>query len=200
MKNIVKPNAILEWATPDAIGVIERAGRTCYKSEEKITGNSSETFVRTILKSGHESVLEHAVASFRIICDRGVSHELVRHRIAAYSQESTRYCNYGKKSGISVIQPPKLSSSAYIIWESVIDRIEEAYLALLNDGCSPQIARSVLPNSLKTEIVATANFREWRHILKLRTSQKAHTQIKEVMLFVLDWFRKNYPVIVEDIV
>jgi len=145
------------------------------------------------IASGHHSVIEHASASFLFVCDRGVTHELVRHRLAAYSQESTRYCNYGKdKFGkeITVIEPPGLTVSQRGDWARAVREAEIGYLELLNNGCSPQIARSVLPNCLKTEIVTTCNLREWRHIFKLRTSKAAHPQIREVMNMAL-WKLKN---------
>lgn len=181
---IAKPSATLLWITPNAEQEIERAGRTCYKLENMITRDSAGKFIRMIMKRGHESVIEHATASFLFVCDRGVTHELVRHRLVAYSQESTRYCNYGKDKfdrGISVIVPPGLNDEQRRLWTFGCERAETAYLALLESGCSPQIARSVLPNSLKTEIVATCNLREWRHICRLRTSKAAHPQIKEIM-------------------
>ena len=199
---IVKPSATLEWATPDALSVIERAARVCYKSEDKISPNSSEKFIKTILKSGHESVIEHAVASFRIVCDRGISHELCRQRLASFSQESTRFCCYaGSKFGsqISIIHPDGLTTDQINRREKHFNDVQSLYNTEIEEGIKPQIARGVLPTCLKTELVITANFREWRKILQLRTSKKAHPQIVEVMSIVLEWFRKNYPVIVEDI-
>jgi len=199
---IVEPTASLLWATPDALQTIERAGRTCYKSEDKITNESAKEFVRLLIKRGHEAMIEHASASFRFICDRGVSHEIVRHRICAFAQESTRYCNYGKEKfgqEITVIEPPGLTGCQRDIWAKTMVDCEAAYLDMLKGGVQPQIARSVLPNSLKTEIVVTANFREWRHILNLRTSQAAHPQIRQVMRPVYFWFSDHYSVIVEDI-
>lgn len=185
---IVKPSATLLSITPSAEKIIERAGRTCYKSEDMITSESAGKFIRKIIASGHHSVLEHASASFLFVCDRGVTHEMVRHRLVAYSQESTRFCNYGKSkfgSEITVIEPFYFRSIGRLeqrtSWRDAMKTVELIYLALLDDGCPPQIARSVLPNSLKTEIVATCNLREWRHIFKLRTSKAAHPQIKEIM-------------------
>ncbi len=163
--------------------VIERAGRTCYKSEDRITDDSHKTFIEMVCKKNHESVLEHSAATFRFVCDRGVSHEIVRHRLASYSQESTRYCNYSKdKFGnqITVIEPPGLTAEARMSWMSAVGTAEECYFAMLKEGASPQIARSILPTCLKTEVVMTANFREWCHFLKLRTSEAAHPQMREV--------------------
>lgn len=183
---------------------IEAAGRTCYKSEDKITDGSAEKFVRGIIKRGHEAVIEHGSLTVRFICDRGVSHEIVRHRLAAFCQESTRYCNYSKddfQSEITVIEPSYLDKSAagYHIWERSCKNAETAYFDLLDFGCSPQEARAVLPNSLKTEIVMTADLREWRHFLKLRTSQAAHPQIREVAIPLLNELKSLIPVIFDDI-
>lgn len=183
---------------------IERCGRICYKSEHKITEDSYLTFVKNIIKREHEAVLEHFSVSVKFICDRGVSHEIVRHRLASYCQESTRYCNYAKEdfqSEITVIEPCYLDKSAagYRIWERSCKNAETAYFDLLDFGCTPQEARAVLPNSLKTEIVMTANLREWRHFLKLRTSPAAHPQIREVAIPLLNEFKVLIPVMFDDI-
>ena len=181
---IVTQSVVLEAITPDAAALIERAGRTCYKSEVRIGPGTAGPFIAKIRDRNHASVLEHASATFRIVCDRGVSHELVRHRIASYSQESTRYCNYSKDQfgdEIIVIQPPGLSNkTAWLAWRQACEKAEESYRLMLFKGCSPQIARSVLPTCLKTEIVMTANFREWLHFLELRTAPAAHPQMREV--------------------
>ena len=183
---------------------IERAGRVCYKSEDRISGESAQKFIASIISNGHESVLEHEKITVKITCDRGVSHEIVRHRIASYSQESTRYCNYAKdKFGneITVIKPCfwDEDSSEYMTWKEAMVDMEKAYFKLIEMGASPQEARSVLPNSLKTEIVVTMNIREWRHFFKLRTSERAHPQMREVATKVLDGMRRNLPVVFEDI-
>lgn len=184
---IVEQSVQLEWATPEPELVIERAGRTCYKSEDKITEGSAAKFVAMVLARGHESVIEHATASVRIVCDRGISHEIVRHRLCSYSQESTRYCTYGSDEGISVIEPPWLvllvsppHGHSADVWQDACLAAEKSYQELLRIGQSPQIARSVLPTCLKTELVMTCNFREWRHFLRLRWSPKAHPQIQEI--------------------
>lgn len=183
---IVKPSATLLAITPDAETLIERCGRVCYKSEDRITSRSESKFIRMIIERGHHSVLEHASATILFVCDRGVSHELVRHRLCAFSQESIRYCNYGKTgrfdTQISVIQPPGLHGETKTDWASTCDIAEEVYKVMIGDGCAPQIARSVLPTCLKTEIATTANLREWRHILKLRTAPAAHPQMREIMV------------------
>ena len=184
---------------------IEVAGRVCYKSEDKITDDSAVKFVRGIIKRGHEAVLEHGNLTVKIICDRGVSHEIVRHRLAAYCQESTRYCNYSQEkfgTEITVIKPRffEENTPAWNMWKGAMERCETAYFDLLNEGCSPQEARSVLPNSLKTEVVMTADIREWRHFLKLRCAPAAHPQMREVACTLLRVLRISYPVFFEDIV
>jgi len=179
---------------------LERYGRTCYKSEDKITSGSARRFVMTILKSGHESVIEHEKVTVRIVCDRGVTHEIVRHRIAAYSQESTRYCNY-RSRGVQVIEPFFFAGDdkKYQIWLDAMSACEGAYNALIEAGASPQEARSVLPNSLKTEIVISYNLREWRHFFRLRCSRRAHPQMREVTIPLLKEFQQKIPVIFDDI-
>ena len=181
------------------LAAIERAGRTCYKSEDKITPDSARRFVQSLLARGHESVLEHVSLSVRIICDRGVSHEIVRHRLASYSQESTRYCNYQAKQGhIAVIEPPGLGPGCYKKWEHAVEVAEEAYTYMIEAGLSPQIARSVLPTGLKTELVMTANLREWRLFFRLRTAPAAHPQMREVAFMILALFEGAIPILFDD--
>ena len=179
---------------------IERAGRTCWKSEANITPDSSRAFVKKIIANGHESVLEHEKVTTRIICDRGVSHELVRHRIASYSQESTRYCDYAKAEEIQVIEPPGMSAAQRSWWLSAMIQCEIAYNGMRRDKASPQIARSVLPNSLKTEVVMTANLREWRHFFKLRAAPAAHPQMRQIAHMLLAEFRRLIPVVFDEFV
>lgn len=178
---------------------LEACGRTCYKSEDRITPGSAEKFVRMLIRNGHESVLEHCSITVRFVTDRGVSHELVRHRLASYSQESTRYCNYSGE--ITVIRPPFFDPERgkYRLWKNLCEECEEAYQALIAAGSTPQEARAVLPNSLKTEIVMTANIREWRTVLRQRTSPAAHPQIRQVMQLLLDEFHARLPVLFGDI-
>lgn len=188
----------------EMLSKIEKAGRVCYKSEDKITSESSKKFIQNILSSGHESVIEHEKISVRIICDRGVTHEIVRHRIASYSQESTRYCNYTKdKFGkeLTFIKPCfwEENSEMYKLWLSQMQMIESAYNKLIAMGAKPQEARTVLPNSLKTEIIVTMNLREWRHFFKLRTSERAHPQMREISQMLLEKFREQIDVIFDDI-
>lgn len=201
-------NAGFEVLTPvdgaTILKSIERAGRVCYKSEEKITEDSAEKFVAGIIKRGHEAVIEHQTITVKFIVDRGVSHEIVRHRLAAYCQESTRYCNYSQdKFGeeITVIRPCfwEEDSDTMKDWKSAMRMAENHYFGLLKQGATPQEARSVLPNSLKTEVVMTANLREWRHFFKLRTAPAAHPQMREVAIPLLRKFQKLVPVIFDDI-
>lgn len=183
---------------------LERCGRVCYKSEDKITEGSAEKFIGMILRSGHESVLEHEKITVRFVCDRGVTHEIVRHRIASYSQESTRYCNYCKdKFGneLTFIRPCFWTddSEEYAVWKQTMEEIEKSYFKLISLGAKPEEARSILPNSLKTEIVCTMNLREWRHFFKLRTAERAHPQIREISAALLEELKKRIPVIFDDI-
>lgn len=180
---------------------IEEAGRTCYKSEDRITDKTAPAFITSIIKRGHESVLEHEKVSVRIICDRGVSHEIVRHRIASYSQESTRYCNYGKAGEVTFIKPCfwDEDSEEYKLWLSAMEVAEKTYLLFISKGVSPQDARSVLPNSLKTEIVMTCNLREWRHFFRLRTAAAAHPQMRQIAVPMLRGFQLQIPVVFDDI-
>lgn len=199
---IVKPSVELLWITPDPEKQIEAAGRTCYKSEDKITENTARSFSRQMRERGHHAMIEHAVASFRIITDRGITHEIVRHRLASYAQESTRYCNYsGDKFGreCSFVEPPGLSHEQRGFWLSSCRAAEGHYFLMLEGGCSPQIARSVLPNCLKTEIVMMANLREWRHFIKLRGSKSAHPQIVPIARKVWAQLMDHAPSIFEDL-
>ena len=202
MKLISPSYEILDDIGVDMLKSIEKYGRVCYKSEGKITDDSYIRFIRNILKRGHESVLEHEKVSVRIICDRGVSHELVRHRIASFSQESTRYCNYASETGtgqISFIIPCFFAEESdqirYNIWEKQMVEAEIAYTELISLGARPEEARSVLPNSLKTELVMTMNLREWRHFFKLRTAAAAHPQMREITIPMCKEFKeKLYPI------
>jgi len=203
---IIKPHFVIE-SNLDAdyiLKQIESAGRTAYKSEDKITQDSAKDFVEMIKTRGHMSVFEHQSVTVRVICDRGVSHEIVRHRLASYTQESTRYCNYTKGkfgSEITVIEPVfwTKDDEKYKIWKQTIEQIESGYNKLIELGATPQEARSVLPNSLKTEIVITMNLREWRHFFNLRTSYAAHPQMREISIPLLKEFQKMIPVVFDDI-
>ena len=186
---------------------IEICGRTCYKSEDKITEESAAKFVKGLISRGHEAMIEHYSITVRFICDRGVSHEIVRHRLASFAQESTRYCNYIKDdfgSEITVIKPLFLeeNTAGWRMWKRTCDMAETAYFDLLDWGCTPQEARAVLPNSLKTEVVVTMNLREWRHFFKLRavgTTGKPHPQMKELALPLLNEFKQVLPEVFDDL-
>lgn len=204
---IIKPSAEIMSATPDLEKCIEFSGRVCYKSEDKITDDSACAFVSKIRSINHESVLEHGAITVKFICDRGVTHELVRHRIASFSQESTRYCNYSKdKFGneLTVIDPrggfPEMSDEEYVVWATAMVNAETAYFHMIDLGSKAQLARDVLPNSLKTEIVMTTNPREWRHVFKLRCAEAAHPQMREVMLPLRAEFAKRWPALFGDLV
>lgn len=207
--NVIKPSThiLTSGDRSSILQLLELAGRTCYKSEDRITPDSAAKFVGMICQRNHESVLEHVSVSVRFVCDRGVSHELVRHRIASFSQESTRYVNYGKK-GATFILPswvtdlpegeytghvPSGVSLGSQLWFNAMLQAEINYNLLLNQGWKPEHARSVLPNSLKTEVVVTANLREWRHIFKLRTSSAAHPQMRELMVPLQAQFAQTLP-------
>lgn len=236
----------IEWLAQQ-VKIIELAGRTCYKSEGKITCDSAGPFVKKIAQvHKHESVIEHSSVTVRFIIDRGVSHELVRHRLAAYSQESTRYICYAENgktghcqfiipswfqnfipgiveacgSDTYYIQPEShLPDSVYVndaikagyirgmnltneeaIWINSMIQVEQDYNLLRAGGWRPEQARAILPNSTKTEVVMTCNLREWRHVLKMRTSNHAHPQIREVMVPLLAEFKKHLPELFDDIV
>lgn len=207
---LVKPSFEILEATD--ISLIEKAGRTCYKSEEKITKDSAAEFVKMLDKRGHRAMLEHSFASVRVICDRGVTHEIVRHRLFAYAQESTRYCDYSKDKfgGVTFILPPwvdckldlgvnyvhpnlDIHSTADAAWMNQMLAAETCYLRLLEEGWTPQQARAVLPNSLKTEIVISGNFREWQHFFTLRTAKAAHPQMREIAIPICEEFEKRIP-------
>lgn len=206
---VIQPYYIIE--TPiirdEILQLIEKVGRTCYKSESKITSDSASKFIRNIIKSGHEAIIEHFNITVRFICDRGVSHEIVRHRMASYAQESTRYCNYSKdkfNNELTVIEPSFFIDDEYDklyqTWYKSMLEAEKGYFKLLELGAKPQEARSVLPNSLKTEIVMTANLREWRHFFKLRCDKSAHPQIREIAIPLLKELQINLPEVFDDII
>ena len=174
---------------------LELCGRTAYKSEDKITKGSAERFIRSIIKLGHGSVLEHVNITVKFICDRGVTHELVRHRIASYTQESTRYCNYSKK-GVTFIRPPWGFDKTDLMF---LEAVEEQYNRKIREGQTPQQARAYLPNCLKTEIATTMNVREWRHVLGLRTQPDCHPQMRQIMTILLSELREKLPILFEDV-
>ena len=197
---------------------IEKIGRVCYKSEDYITedGESARKFVAMLIRNGHEAMIEHSFLSVKFTVDRGVSHELVRHRIASFAQESTRYCNYAKdkfgaecayidlEPGIMLDNKMKKMSGEEIAlvmaeWTSAMEDAERHYMRLLELGATPQIARAVLPNSTKTEITVSANYREWRNFFKLRVPADVHPQMREVTIPLLRELKGMIPVIFDDI-
>lgn len=183
---------------------IERVARVCYKSEDKITEGSAEKMVRALIKSNHLAMLEHFSFSVKFICDRGVSHEIVRHRVASFAQESTRYCNYGKSGAVAFIKPCYLGydTTPFDNWVDSCMREERDYFDMLDNGYTPQEARAVLPTSLKTEVVMTANLREWRHFFSLRacgSTGKPHPQMLEVAVPLLKELKQIVPVVFDDL-
>lgn len=187
------------------LALIEQAARTCYKSEDKAGPGSDRKLIRGLIQRGHESVLEHSVLSVKLICDRATSHQIVRHRLASFSQESQRYCNYSgdKFTGeVTFVKPGLIArgTEAYDIWRKSCEQAEEAYFKLLGFGLNPEEARSVLPNSTKTELVITANYREWRHIFDVRCDVHAQYEIQTLMTDLVLALHKLIPVIFDDLV
>lgn len=217
---LIRPSVSILQMTENPLQLIEKAGRTCYKSEDKITTDSAGPFVARLIRSGHESVLEHASATVRIITSRRVTHQLVRHRIASYSQESQRYCDYGGK--VRFIIPewmqdvpyddmvngtminwegrvPVMVGSCAMRWLYACDDAAATYMDLRQCGLPPEDARDVLPNCTATEIVTSMNFRAWRHAFKERTAKNADKEMRRVMRPLLDQFKARIPVVFDDI-
>lgn len=211
--NIIKPCIeIIDMNDyEEIIHKIEKIGRVCYKSEGNITDESAERFIRNIIKRGHESVIEHESVTVRMVCDRGITHEIVRHRLASYSQESTRYCNYsGDKfgnqitvidiaSGFSYDLSNENDRKKYEVWTEAMAHAEQSYFRMIELGATPQEARSILPNSLKTEIVVTMNLRAWRNFFRLRCDSHAHPQMREIANMALAVFQEKLPIFFFDI-
>ena len=209
---IIKPQFIIEERESglDKVKALEKAARVCYKSEDKITEDSYEKMLKNIIKRGHTSVLEHEKITVRIICDRGVSHELVRHIISSFSHESTIYFNYSnyKREGVKVIDIASgfnydmnnpLDKTKYEVWLNAMDNAERSYNDLIDLGATPQEARSVLPNSTKTEVVMTLNIRSWRNFFSLRADKAAHPQMREIAYPMLKAFHEYIPVVFDDL-
>lgn len=220
---LIKPSIKFLNITENPLQAIELAGRTCCKSENMTTEDSAKKFVQMLLNKGHHAMIEHASASYKVICDRGVTHEIVRHRLFSYAQESTRYCNYGKGNiqfiipcwlydDITTLEIVESSTSleyyidnlkgyntATLNWIHAMGCAEIKYqVAIENLKWTPQQARSVLPNSLKTEIVITGNLREWRHFFKMRCSSKAHPQMQEVADMLLNDMSNRIPILFDE--
>ena len=199
MKIVKQSHEILNCSIA-ILQMIERAGRTCYKSEDKITSDSAENFVKNLVKRGHHAMIEFGDITVRFITDRGVTHELVRHRLCSFAQESTRYVKYD--NNMEFIEPVWWDSSTeteQMIWFTAMESAENCYIDLMDQGWKAQQARSVLPNSLKTEIVMKGNVREWRHIFSQRCAKTAHPQMQELMMPFFEEIKKRIPVIYDDL-
>lgn len=205
---IVKPSYVImnEIDGLKELQHIEKIARVCYKSENRIdpSGESAKKMLAMLIRCKHEAMLEHSHLAVKFIIDRGITHELIRHRIASFAQESTRYCNYANdKFGnqITVIEPffYKDKPERYAAWKKGCEEAEKAYFELLKMGSTPQEARAVLPTSLKTEITVSANYREWRNIFRLRCAPDAHPQIREIMIPLLHDLQKRIPIIFDDL-
>jgi thymidylate synthase (FAD) len=196
---LIEPEVTLEWITPDPISTIERAGRVSYKSEDLITPESGKAFVAKLNRLGHHSVLENATASFRVICDRAIGNEIVRHRLFSFVQESTRYVGYSKQKhgggNIKFILPEDLNESQRMHIIASYKQAEEAYNKAIALGCTPQQARDLLPLGVKTEIVMCGNFRNWMHFIHLRTDKAAHPKIRVVAAQIQTILRQECPVV-----
>jgi thymidylate synthase (FAD) len=210
--NVLMPKVefLTEINRDEVLAQIERIGRTCYQSQDKITPTSAAKFAEMLIKRGHEAVIEHFNVTIRFTVNRGVSHEMVRHRIASFAQESTRYCNYnkGEKAGLNVIDiasgfkydiTDAKDIQKYLIWKTAMENSERSYNEMIAAGAPPEEARLVLPLSLKTEINMTANLREWRHFIKLRASRYAHPDIRKVAIIVYEYFMSIIPEFFKDL-
>lgn len=203
--NIVEPYARLMDIESREQGIallkkIEWAGRISHRSEETQTEDSWERFIRAVvLGHGDWSIVEHASATADFYVDRGITHELVRHRLFAFTQESTRFVNYEKKMPPSFVKPEGMNAAAEWQWSSAIEQAELGYRNMLSNGCTPQIARSVFPNALASRIIVTGNLRNWRHFLLMRTTKEAHPQMRQVTIPLLAEFQAKIPILFEDI-
>lgn len=204
-----KVEIIDELSDNEILKKIELIGRVCYKSEKRINEESARKFVEDRVKDGHEGLLEHVVMTVRFTVDRGISHELVRHRLASFAQESTRYCDYSK-GDIGFIIPNWIEELEEGKYDTLVDErlsglsddarkwieamllAERVYRSLRKSGWTPQRARSVLPMSLKTELIMTANLREWKYVLKLRTGKGVHEQMMQIMTMLKNELSKRY--------
>ena len=196
---------------------IEKIARTCYKSEDLINDESAEKMIKKLIKMNHLAMIEHASVSVLFTCDRGVTHEIVRHRVASYAQESTRYVNYSKDKfgneigyidiagGIALDTkmkdlPVETIDAIISEWHQACIDAEKHYMKMLELGATPQIARSVLNNSTKTDINVTMNLREWRHFFELRCDTPAHPQMRELVIPLLKEMSEVIPIVFDDLV
>lgn len=204
--NIVEPYARIMDVPHRAAGIalikkIEWCARISHRTEDTQTDDSWDRFVRAVvLQHGDWSVVEHASVTVDFLVDRGITHELVRHRLCAFTQESTRFVNYKKKIPASFIEPPGMNSTSCLWWKDSIRKSEDMYEGMIEAGSSPQIARSVFPNALASRLVVTSNLRNWRHLLLMRTTKEAHPQMRQVMIPLLADFKERIPILFEDIV
>ncbi len=197
---LIEQSWVFEQHPVFPLEILERIGRTCYHSEDKIQTGSAIKFSKMLLSKGHESVIEHVSASVRFITNRGVTHELVRHRLCSFSQESTRYVDFSKE--IEIIKPvwwEEADDGQKVLFEYAMRESESSYRGLRAMGWRPEQAREVLPNALKTEIVVTANLREWRHIFRLRTAPAAHPQMRSLMVSCLAGFQETIPILFDEL-
>lgn len=212
--NIVQPYAkILEpFDGIEALRKIEWCGRISHRSEESQTNESYKRFIETVvLGHGDWSITEHASCTVDMLVDRGITHEIVRHRLFSYTQESTRFVNYEKKMPPSFIMPETLkcketdtvgcmiSHNNEDDWIEIISRIEDFYISFIKSGVKPQIARSIFPNALASRIIITGNLRNWRHFFIMRTSKEAHPQMRQVTIPLLEEFQSRIPLLYDDI-
>ncbi len=202
---IVEPKICVEtYDSRKIMKNLERACRTCYRSEELVAPGSAEKLLKNCINRGHESILEHEKISIRMTCDIGVYKDLTRHRFASFSIESTRYCNYSKdKFGneIKFIQPCNIDedSDLYAFWQHTMEKIEMNYIHMANNGATPDQMRMILPHSTAAEVTMTANIREWKHILDLRTKKMTHPAVQQVMIPLLLKLQEDMPAIFGDI-
>lgn len=201
---IIKP--LIEVEDYDGIKImknIERACRTCYRSEGMITDDSYKRLLTNCLNRGHESVLEHEKITVRMTCDIGVYKDLTRHRFGSFSIESTRYCNYGKDkfdNEIKFIDPCNMDEKElFNEWYSACTEIEQRYLKMAELGATPDQMRMILPHSTAAQVTMTCNIREWRHILALRCSQAAHPSIQQILIPLLLKFKSTMPELFDSI-
>lgn len=186
----------------DILRSVEWIGRISHRSEDSQTDGSWERFIKAVvLGKGDWSITEHASVTVDAVVDRGITHEWVRHRLGAYTQESTRFVNYEKKMPPSFIVPPGLTFEQSDLWQKSIVQAEESYQALLRtSSCTPQIARSVFPNALASRIIVTYNLRMWRHFFIMRTTKEAHPQMRQVTIPLLAEFQSKIPLLYDDII
>lgn len=195
---LIKQSYEIEYCHADA-RFIERIARTCYKSEGKIKSGSDIDLLKKLITRKHFPMLEFGDIVVRFVTNRGVTHELVRHRLCSFAQESTRYVRYNDIEFIEPVWWDKVHEDQKKVFLAYLRVTEDTYADLLDSGWQPQQAREVLPNAIKTEIVVKANLTEWRHILTLRCSGQAHPQMRGLMIPLLDELKDKIPLVFDDI-